>query len=85
MNVHQIMKKTNKEWLRATKLFPQAPEVTSGSFQIFLKIHGDIRKSRCTAAQVSMTPEANFTISTAGVIDTSGKFAAGINLQPRHP
>jgi hypothetical protein len=29
-----------------------------------------------------MTPEANFTTSTAGVIDTGGKFAAGTNLQP---
>jgi hypothetical protein len=37
--------------------------MTLGSFRIFSKILGDIRKSRCTI----------------GVNDTGGKFAAGVN------
>jgi hypothetical protein len=37
--------------------------ITLGSFQIFSKIRGDIRKSRCTT----------------GVNDTGGKFTTGVN------
>jgi hypothetical protein len=37
-------------------------KITSGQFRFFSKIHGDIRKSRCTT----------------GVNDTGGKFATGI-------
>jgi hypothetical protein len=40
-----------------------SPKLLKGSFQIFLKILGDIPKSRCTS----------------GINDTSGKFATGIN------
>ncbi len=51
--------------------FPQAPDtvITLGSFWIFSKIRGDIRKSRCTTGvndkggkllPVSTTPAANF-------------------------
>jgi hypothetical protein len=52
----------------ASGFFHESPSpkpliITLGSFQIFLKIRGDIRKSRCTT----------------GVNDTDGKFAAGIN------
>ncbi len=42
---------------------PKPLKITLGSFQIFSKIRGDIRKSRCTT----------------GVNDTGGKFAAGVN------
>ncbi len=38
--------------------FPQAPEYTIGPFQMFSKIRGDIRSSRCTT----------------GVLDTGGKW-----------
>ncbi len=42
---------------------PKPLIITLGSFQIFSKIRGDIRKSRCTT----------------GVNDTGGKFATGVN------
>ncbi len=42
---------------------PKPLIVTLGSFRIFSKIRGDIRKSRCTT----------------GVNDTGGKFATGVN------
>jgi hypothetical protein len=38
--------------------FPPAPDIPLGPFQIFSKIRGDIRSSRCTI----------------GVIDTGGKW-----------
>jgi hypothetical protein len=41
-----------------------------------LKIGGDIRKSMCITG---MTLATNFATSTAGVVDTGGKFATGIN------
>ncbi len=52
----------------ASGFFHESPSpkpliITLGSFRIFSKIRGDIRKSRCTT----------------GVNDTGGKFAAGIN------
>jgi hypothetical protein len=45
--------------------FPQAPDtvITLGSFRIFSKIRGDIRKLRCTT----------------GVNDTGGKFATSVS------
>ncbi len=52
---------------------PKPEKITFGSFVIFLKILGDIRKSRCT----STTPVANLATVTAGVIDTGGKYATG--------
>jgi hypothetical protein len=42
---------------------PQPQSIPLGPFRIFSKIHGDIRKSRCTT----------------GVNDTGGKFATGVN------
>ena len=42
---------------------PKPLIITLGTFRIFSKIIGDIRKSRCTT----------------GVNDTGGKFATGIN------
>jgi hypothetical protein len=48
--------------------------ITSGSFQIFSKICGDIHKSRCTTniidtlPPVSTTPGANFVTGNAGVV-----------------
>jgi hypothetical protein len=69
-------------------LSPKPLKITLGSFQIFSKIHGDIRKSRCTTGvndtggklpPVSTTPAANFATSSACVVDTGGKFATGVN------
>jgi hypothetical protein len=42
---------------------PKPLKITLGSFQIFSKIHGGIRKSRCTT----------------GINDTGSKFATGVN------
>ncbi len=42
---------------------PQPQSISLGPFRIFLKIRGDIRKSRCTT----------------GINNTGGKFATGIN------
>ncbi len=42
---------------------PQPQSIALGPFQIFSKICGDIRKSRCTT----------------GINDTGGKFATGVN------
>jgi hypothetical protein len=46
---------------------PQPQSIPLGSFQIFLNIRGDIRKSRCTR----------------GINDTCGKFATGVNNTSR--
>jgi hypothetical protein len=43
--------------------FPQGLKITLGLFQIFSKIGGDIRKSRCTT----------------GINNTGGKFAIIVN------
>jgi hypothetical protein len=67
---------------------PQAPDNNIGSFRIFSKIRGDIRKSRCITGvndtggklpPVSTTPVANFATISLCVVDTSGKFATGVN------
>jgi hypothetical protein len=42
---------------------PQSTGIPLGTFQIFSKIHDDIRKSRCTT----------------GINDTGSKFATGVN------
>jgi hypothetical protein len=44
---------------------------------MFLKIHGDILNQG--VPPVSTTPAANFANGSAGAIDTSGKFATGVN------
>ncbi len=54
-------------------IFPQAPEITLGSFWIFLKIRREIRKSRCTTAVNDTGGKI-----AAGIKDTGGKFATGI-------
>ncbi len=54
---------------------PKPEKITFGSFGLFLKIRGDIRKSSCT----STTPVANLATVTTGVVDTGGKFATGVN------
>jgi hypothetical protein len=41
-------------------------------FQIFSKIHRDIRKSRCTN-------DTGGKIAIASIVDTGGKFATGVN------
>jgi hypothetical protein len=76
-------------WFFHESVSPQPQSIPLGPFQIFLKILGDIRKSRCTAGindtggnlrpPVATTPAANFATSFASVVDTSGKFANGVN------
>jgi hypothetical protein len=50
-------------WFFYESVSPQPQSIPLGPFQIFSKIRGDIRKSRCTT----------------GVNDTGGKFATGVN------
>ncbi len=52
-------------------------KITLGSFRIFLKICGDIRKSRCTTG-INYTG-SKFATGTTCVVDTSGRFASGVN------
>jgi hypothetical protein len=52
--------------------FPKPLRIKLGPFQFFSKICGDIRKSRYTT---SINHNINFPTGTAGVVDTSGKFA----------
>jgi hypothetical protein len=54
--------------------FPPIPSIPLGQIRIFSKIHGDIRKSRCT----TRINDTGF----ASVVKTSGKFATGGNLPP---
>ncbi len=54
--------------------FPQLQSIPLRPFQIFSKIRGDIRKSRCTTG-INNTG-GKF---APGVNDTGGKIAAGIN------
>ncbi len=75
-------------------IFPQAPEKSIKSFQIFSKIYGgkwrwttSINDTGDNFPPVSTKLEANFATGTAGVVDTSGKFATGVvdtggNLPP---
>jgi hypothetical protein len=55
-------------------IFSQAPENNIRVIQIFLKIHGDILKSRCTTG-INETGDKFAT----GVTNTNEKFATGIN------
>jgi hypothetical protein len=55
-------------WFISCVSLPQPQRIPLGLFRICLKIHGDIRKSRC-----------NTGISFTGVVDTGGKFAIGVN------
>ncbi len=50
-------------WLFYESDSPQPQSIPLGPFQIFLKIRGDIRKSRCTTCNN----------------ETGGKFATGVN------
>jgi hypothetical protein len=63
---------------------PQPQSIPFRPFQIFSKIHGDIRESRCTTG-INNTGGKFATVVndtggniTAGINDTSGKFATGI-------
>jgi hypothetical protein len=77
-------------------MFPEVQENNIRIISNFLKIRGDIRKSRCTtginnssgkfATCINKTG-GKFAIGTAGVVDTGGKFATGVHdsagkLQP---
>jgi hypothetical protein len=61
---------------------PQPQSIPLGPFQIFSKIRGDIRKSKCTT-RINNTGyqrhSANFATGFASVVDTSGKFATGVD------
>ncbi len=46
---------------------PKPLKMTLGSFEIFLKIHRDIRKSRCTTS--IKNTGGRFATGTAGVVD----------------
>jgi hypothetical protein len=62
------------------KQFPPQPQsIPIGPFQIFSKIRGDKIFISQGAPPVSTTPVANFATSFASVVDTDGKFAAGVN------
>jgi hypothetical protein len=56
---------------------PQPQSIPLRPFQIFSKIRGDIRKSRCTAG-VNDTG-GKFATSSPCAVDTGGKFATGVN------
>jgi hypothetical protein len=67
---------------------PPPQSIPFRPFQIFSKICGDIRESRCTTGSmtpvanlplVSATPAANVYTIFASVVDTGGKFATGVN------
>ncbi len=67
---------------------PKPLIIPLGPFQIFSKIHGDIRSSSLTTGindtggklpPVSTTPAANFATSFTSVVDTGGKNATGVN------
>jgi len=49
-------------------------KITVGSFQIFTKIHGDIRMSRCTTGINDNSGKLATCVNA-----TSGKLAAGVN------
>jgi hypothetical protein len=59
-------------WFFHESVSPQPQSIPVGPFQIYSKIHGDIRKSTTTVA--------NFATSFASVVDSGGKFATGVNL-----
>ncbi len=54
---------------------PKPLKITIGSFQIFEKIRGDNRKSRCTTS----INDTNFAASSAFGVDTGDNFATGVN------
>jgi hypothetical protein len=56
-------------------LFPKPLKITLGSFQTLAKICGDIHKSRFTTG-INDTYDK----IAAGVVDTSRKFAVGVNF-----
>jgi hypothetical protein len=58
--------------------FLQALKITLGHITKFRKF-AEIFASQ-NAPPVSTTPTANFATSTAGVVDTSAKFATGVNF-----
>jgi hypothetical protein len=65
--------------------FPKPLKITLWSFQIFSKIRGDIRKSRCTTSVNDTGGKFATSLNdtggkiAAGINGTGGKFATGIN------
>jgi hypothetical protein len=57
---------------------PKPQNIIQGSFQIFLKIRGDIRKSRCKTS-INNT-SGKFATDTAGFVDTSSKVSTGVSV-----
>jgi len=60
-------------WFFYESVSPQPRSISSGPFQIFPKILGDICKSRSTTGINDTSGKI-----AAGIIDTGGKFATGI-------
>jgi hypothetical protein len=60
-------------WFFHESVSPKPLSISLGLFQIFSKIRGDIRSSRCTTGVVDTGGKF-----AAGVVDTGGKFAAGV-------
>ncbi len=58
---------------------PKPLKIMLGSSRIFLKIHRDIHKSRCTTSIIDTSRKF-----ATGVNDTGGKFAAGCHRYQRH-
>jgi hypothetical protein len=58
---------------------PQPQSIPFRPFRIFSKIRGDTVFASQGAPPVSTTPVANFSTIFASVVDTGGKFAAGVN------
>jgi hypothetical protein len=58
---------------------PKPLIIALGSFRIFSKIHGDIRKSRCTTAVNDTSGKFATGAIAAGIYDTGCKFATNIN------
>ncbi len=66
------------------RVFHESPSpkpliITLGSFRIFLKIRGDIRKSRCTTSVNNTGGNLPPVSSTTSVNDTGGEFATVVN------
>jgi hypothetical protein len=59
---------------------PKPLKITFGSYQIFLNIHGDIRKSRCSTSINDNGRKLATGTGTAGDVDAGGKFAKKKNL-----
>ncbi len=59
--------------------FPQAPEITLGSFRILSKIRGEIRKWRCTTGINDTGGRQILPLVLLALLKPGGKFATGVN------